>query len=395
MERVRGRPGNSRSFCLLIVLMLWAATCAAQAPCRAGRLVDVLGTPCMLGKMIFYPFAGVEPPDPSIAFQPDLTHPENPGFIIYRFPDGPMLSVDSTYDPDPYLPHVNTEGVWFQYVAVMPCSGAVCETIFAPDITAVTAAATGYSVDLGGFPADFGFGTSAAVHEAWGNCTPGTETYVTATAGEQLDHERPDIVTWGAANSAAFPCVQHTISGRVGAFVEVQQCQPWTCVNVSSASLGLASFYLYTPTLQEFLNGDTGGGASQPLPKAVSPVVLFSAFSAKLEATRTGFQLASTFALGGTSGGIDPLAEPIALQVGPYTVTLPPHSLQMTRKGYYVYEGTVDGDTLQLQIVPGATGSYTLKAELGAIVPLPLDNPTLVALTIGSDFGTAFTVPGI
>jgi hypothetical protein len=309
-----------------------------------------------------------------------------------------MLSADSIVVPLT-IDSFNQESVEFFYTAVMPCSGAVCGTIFAPGITAVSTVATNYSVDLSGYPASFaGEGASLVIQEAIGADCPTTPSYIYALAGEDLYNVDPfndKSRELGPTNSAAFPCLQRNITGTVTAQVGVTTCGTFDCGDgVTTASLGSASFYLHTRTTQAFLNGDTGGGASQPLPKAVAPVVLFSTFVTKLEATTTGFQLVSTFTLGDTSAGIDPLVQPIALDVGPYAVTVPAQSLHTTKKGYYVYQGTIEGDSLQLQIVPGAGGTYSLKADLSAATPGVLGNPTLVALRIGNDFGTALTLPG-
>ena len=53
------------------------------------------------------------------------------------------------------------------------------------------------------------------------------------------------------------------------------------------------------------------------------PTATFSAFSNKLEATRTSFELLSNFTLGNTSDGINPLTEVTVLQVGSFVVTIP------------------------------------------------------------------------
>jgi len=134
--------------------MIYATTCVAEVPCEAGRLSDMMGKRCMLGNIIFTPFTGDLnlPADYEyLYFEPEAADPTNPGFTISR-PRGlsitpPLLSVDSTYDPAFGL--TNDEWVFFGYNAELPCTGAICETAFAPVITAVAVVATNYSVDLG------------------------------------------------------------------------------------------------------------------------------------------------------------------------------------------------------------------------------------------------------
>jgi hypothetical protein len=259
-------------------------------------------------------------------------------------------------------------------------------------ITAVAVVATNYSVDLGGFPAGSGYGVSTITADASMRC--GDPAHVTTTAGVEVDGEVDGSAAhdWGSTNSAALPCGQHRIAGTVNAVAEMPQCND--CQTLSTAAMDSASVYFHTRTMQAFANGDTGGGASQPLPSILDPIVAFSAFSNKLQATSSGFQLTSTFALGKTSGGINPAAERIALQVGSHAVVLPAGTLHTTKKGYYVYQGTLNGDSIQLQIVLGASGTYTLKAEVSAGTPIALENSALIALTIGNDFGATNIVPG-
>jgi hypothetical protein len=117
------------------------------------------------------------------------------------------------------------------------------------------------------------------------------------------------------------------------------------------------------------------------------PISTFSAFSNKLEARGTRFELVSKFTLGSKSDGINPLTETTVLKVGSYTVSLSAGSFHQTGHGHYVYEGTIDGEKLELDIVQGTTGNtYTLRAE-GRGTPITLGNPASIALKIGNDIG--------
>jgi hypothetical protein len=117
-----------------------------------------------------------------------------------------------------------------------------------------------------------------------------------------------------------------------------------------------------------------------------STVTLFSNFSNKAETSAKGFQLVSTFTLGSGSTGINPPAQEVVLTLGSYLVTIPANSFHLTSKGTYVYEGTINGVSLQVRIAPSTTAanSYTLTAE--GNTPVDLSHPAIV-LTIGNDMG--------
>jgi hypothetical protein len=117
------------------------------------------------------------------------------------------------------------------------------------------------------------------------------------------------------------------------------------------------------------------------------PIAIFSAFSNKLEATATSFQLVLNFTLASSSDGINPVTEPTTLRVGSYIVAIPAGSFHMISKGRYVYEGTINGESLQLQIVPDTSNTYTLKVEGSGTTFFNLGNPTLIVLKIGNDIG--------
>ncbi|HUY20530.1 MAG TPA: choice-of-anchor Q domain-containing protein [Candidatus Binataceae bacterium] len=123
----------------------------------------------------------------------------------------------------------------------------------------------------------------------------------------------------------------------------------------------------------------------------------FANFSGKLEVTvSTGsFDLNSSFTLGAGSDGIDPSAEDVTLQIGPYSVTIPAGSFTQNKKGAYVYSGTIDGVALQLRINPAGGGSYTLQAEGSGASLDGIGNPVTVTLTIGNDAGSTQITAGI
>ena len=52
----------------------------------------------------------------------------------------------------------------------------------------------------------------------------------------------------------------------------------------------------------------------------------------------------------------------------------------------FVSKGDIDGEHLELQIVPKTGNNYTLKAE-GSGTSISLGNPTRIALVLGKDIG--------
>ena len=126
----------------------------------------------------------------------------------------------------------------------------------------------------------------------------------------------------------------------------------------------------------------------------LSPVVLFSAFAAHLEIggrPPTSFELGGSFTLGAGSDGINPVIEPVTLQLGSFSITIPRDSFTRTSNGTFNYEGQVGGAALEFRIAPAA-GGFTFTAEGSRIASLPASNPVTVALTVGDDTGTTIVV---
>jgi hypothetical protein len=101
----------------------------------------------------------------------------------------------------------------------------------------------------------------------------------------------------------------------------------------------------------------------------------------------TSFDINGSFTLGTGSNGINPISEPVTLELGAFSVTVPAGSFIKTPKGQYVYEGTVDGVALQVQIAPMSGNSYSFKAEGSGANLSGTTNSVTVTLTIGDDKG--------
>ncbi len=121
-----------------------------------------------------------------------------------------------------------------------------------------------------------------------------------------------------------------------------------------------------------------------------NPVATFSQFDVRAELGPRKLEVQGLFALGSGSDGIDPRAEAVTLDVGGYSVAIPPGSFRATRRGAFVFEGTIGGARLELRIAPTrASGGYRFTASArGATVPV-MANPVTIRLTIGNDSGAA------
>ena len=144
-----------------------------------------------------------------------------------------------------------------------------------------------------------------------------------------------------------------------------------------------------------------GGSAGYGTVFKISFPVPFSSFDAKLNiaaGSRRGFDLQAFFTPGadlhapilqGTgSGPIDPVAQGMTLAVGTYTVTIPPSSFHQTKKGWWVYEGKINGVSLDVRISQRGVNPYELQFETSGVDLTSLPNPVTVTLTLGNNNGT-------
>ena len=128
-----------------------------------------------------------------------------------------------------------------------------------------------------------------------------------------------------------------------------------------------------------------------PRSVAITPLVPFSSFAsffAKLEIAKQGFDLKESFTLGANSNGINPVTENVTLQIGTFSVTIPPGSFKQIPHGRFTFEGVINGVSLEVQIVPLGNNIFIFKAEGRGVDLTGLTNPVTVVLTIGDDTGS-------
>jgi len=122
--------------------------------------------------------------------------------------------------------------------------------------------------------------------------------------------------------------------------------------------------------------------------------VPFLAFSAKLEIDldrapkEDRFELQSNFTLSSTAPGIHPVVEPVTLQIGTFTVIIPPGSFKKHEDGFFTFHGVIDGVRLEALVKRTGTLRYTFEAEAKGADLTGTKNPVQVSLTIGDDSGT-------
>lgn len=100
----------------------------------------------------------------------------------------------------------------------------------------------------------------------------------------------------------------------------------------------------------------------------------------------------STFGLGAESNGIDPVAEPLRVDVGATSLMLPPGSLSKGRLGWS-YRGASDGATWTVLLARLVAGHYVINVT-GKGLDLPAPSGSIdVRITIGDDAGSASVKP--
>ena len=116
----------------------------------------------------------------------------------------------------------------------------------------------------------------------------------------------------------------------------------------------------------------------------------FSAFNVQLTVypNQPGFSINSNFTLGTTSDGINPPTEPVTLQIGEFTITIPPGSfVKPGGAPEYFFVGVIDGVSLSVSLIKlGSSNDYAFGV-IAKNVRLSIVNPVTVTLTIGDDSG--------
>lgn len=156
----------------------------------------------------------------------------------------------------------------------------------------------------------------------------------------------------------------------------------------------------FTPTIVETYTFSltVSDGQDTSLPDDVVITVIHIAFATfipklEIEDDDNEFELKATFTLGTGNDSINPITENVSFTIGNYAATLPPGSFKKDKKGWFKFEGMINGVVLEIVIRPLRRGGFEFKAEGSPANVIGSANPVPVVLTIGNDSGSASVKP--
>jgi YVTN family beta-propeller protein len=121
--------------------------------------------------------------------------------------------------------------------------------------------------------------------------------------------------------------------------------------------------------------------------------VPFLAFSATLgihfggAPNEDSFNLHSPFTLSSTAPRLHPHRDPVTLQVGSFSITIPPGSFRAQPDGSFTFAGVISGVSLKAQFYHTGTLQYEFHAKARDANLAGTKNTVYVTLTIGGDSG--------
>ena len=138
----------------------------------------------------------------------------------------------------------------------------------------------------------------------------------------------------------------------------------------------------------------TFGGNTDAFVAKITSSIPFAAFDVRANIDmdkrrhHDEFELRATFTLGPGSNGIAPRTEPMIVQVGTFSATIPAGSFKHYN-GRFVFEGAINGVHLEAVLRSLIFGNdYELKVEGHGADLAGTANPVTVSLTIGDDSGS-------
>ena len=84
-----------------------------------------------------------------------------------------------------------------------------------------------------------------------------------------------------------------------------------------------------------------------------------------------------------TAPAINPLTDPVTLQIGTFAVTIPPGSFKKNNQGDFVFSGVINGVTLKAAIKHTGTLRYTFQAGAQNASLTGTQNTVYVTLAVG------------
>ncbi|WGJ13629.1 beta-propeller fold lactonase family protein [Methylocapsa sp. D3K7] len=122
--------------------------------------------------------------------------------------------------------------------------------------------------------------------------------------------------------------------------------------------------------------------------------VLFLTFNPTLSvvlghtANTDNYNFQASFTVGSAAPSINPLTQPVTIQVGNSNLIIPPGSFKHNDAGY-TFTGVINGVSLKVQITPNGTLRYTFSTTATGANLAGIKNPVPVGLTIGGNCGKA------
>jgi YVTN family beta-propeller protein len=110
---------------------------------------------------------------------------------------------------------------------------------------------------------------------------------------------------------------------------------------------------------------------------------------------KDAFGFGSDFTLSRTAPAINPLTEPVTLQVGTFAITIPAGSFGEQKDGSFAFKRVIDGVILQALIKQKGTLRYTFQAKATGANLTGTTNTVYATLTIGGNSGAASVTAGI
>jgi YVTN family beta-propeller protein len=136
---------------------------------------------------------------------------------------------------------------------------------------------------------------------------------------------------------------------------------------------------------------------TRPFRVAIIPDIPYHSMQAALaiessqSPSSNAFELDASFALGSGSSGINPVSEPVTLQIDDVAATIPSGSFKGIGSGLYTFSGTIDGLALEMAITRVGVNQYVLVTTGQNASFAGTSNPMTVRLSIGVDSGTTST----
>jgi YVTN family beta-propeller protein len=130
---------------------------------------------------------------------------------------------------------------------------------------------------------------------------------------------------------------------------------------------------------------------------AIIPDIPFSFFSSKLviAPSHNYFELLSDVTLGSGAAYLDPPGQPVTVQVGSFSATIPAGSfVKGSTFGEWDFDGTVNGTAIHAKIWLDGTKQYEVLVK-GSTKLSGVTNPVPVTLTLGPNSGTASVTAAI